>query len=418
MVQAEIVTVGDEILIGQIVDTNAAEISRRLNSVGITVSGRLTVGDTLSAISDALSRALESVQVVIVTGGLGPTRDDVTKTAAAGLFSCGLVQNTEQLELNRDRLKARGIEFNSLNVRQSEVPERCTVLLNRHGTAPGMWFDTGRSVLVLLPGVPSEMRMLMDEEVIPRLAGRFSLRSVVHRTLNTFGIAESVLAERISSWEDALPDWLHLAYLPSASGVRLRLSAYDVDGSEAAEEIGRRFDALAGIISGHILGFEDEDVFHAVSSMLLSRGETVSAAESCTGGRIAASFTAIPGASAVFSGGVVSYTDHVKESVLGVDSDVLERCGAVSREVAVMMAEGARKACGSTYALSTTGVAGPTGGDAENPVGTVWMALAAPKGTFTCRVCAGDIRSQVIERASTMAADMLRRYLLGSDMRS
>ncbi len=411
---AEIITIGDEILIGQIVDTNAAWISSHLNGIGISVGRRVTVGDNAAEIRAAITEARSRARVTIVTGGLGPTKDDITKLTVADMFSSRLVRNEEQYEFNRGYLGGRGIEFNALNGHQSDVPECCRVLPNRNGTAPGMWFEEGDGVLVLLPGVPFEMSKLMEESVLPLLKEHFSLRQVVHRTAITFGIAESVLAERIAGWESALPSWLHLAYLPSPSQIKLRLSAYDVDGAEARAEIDRRFEALRGIIPAHLIGFDDDTVASVVARLLTQGGRTLAVAESCTGGALSARFTAMAGASDYFRGGVVSYSNDVKAGVLGVNGDDIARYGAVSRQVAEQMAEGVRRLCGADYALSTTGIAGPTGGTEEKPVGTVWMAVASAGGVKSKKIVGGRLREQNIDRAATTAIYMLYLQLVGA----
>ena len=410
--RASIITIGDEILIGQIVDTNAAFISRRLNAAGITVGERVSVGDDSRQIVQTLEREMAACEIVILTGGLGPTKDDITKTTLAGFFGSGaMVRDRRVADHVRTMLTARGIDYNELNQSQSMVPECCTVLFNRHGTAPGMWFERDGRVAISLPGVPYEMEHLMDEEVMPRLKERFALRQIVHRTMITSGLPESMLAERIAAWEDALPEYLHLAYLPSPSIVRLRLSAYEVDGEEVAREIEERFEALRAIIPDHILGFETATLQAAVHELLISRGRTLAVAESCTGGSIAARFTAMAGASAYFLLGAVTYSNESKTEVLGVSPDLIERHGAVSEEVARAMAEGVRRITGADYGVATTGIAGPTGGTAEKPVGTVWIAVASAAGTTAIMKASGSDRGQIIERASAAAITLLRNEI-------
>ena len=308
--KAEIITIGDEILIGQIVDTNAVFISKCLNDAGIVVSGRTSVGDDAVRIAETVERAMERCEVVITTGGLGPTKDDITKTTLAQMFGSRLVNDPKVAEYVRELLERRGIAFNELNRSQALVPECCTVLFNAHGTAPGMWFERGGRVLVSLPGVPFEMRHLMEDEVLPRLKERFALRSIVHRTLITGGIAESMLAERIAAWENALPPYMKLAYLPAPNIVRLRLSAYEVDGESVAVEIERRFDELQKIIPDNIIGFENATLQEHIHRLLTERGGTMAVAESCTGGKIASLFTAMAGASAYFLLGAVTYSNE------------------------------------------------------------------------------------------------------------
>ena len=406
--KATIVTIGDEILIGQIVDTNSVSIAKRLNSIGITIAEKLSIGDSKEAIVSTLQRVMQGSEVVIITGGLGPTKDDITKHTLAEMFNSKLVYNDTEGEHVRALLARRGIEFTELNRGQAMLPECCTVLHNAHGTAPGMWFDTTEGgVVVSLPGVPFEMEHLMEDEVIPRLQSRFELRSIVHRTLITRGIPESILAQRISSWEDALPDYLHLAYLPAPNVVRLRLSAYDVDKEQASREIESRFNDLREIIGDNIVGYEGSSVEAQLHDILTKRGKTLAVAESCTGGMIASKFTAMAGASTYFRGGVVAYANEVKRDILGVRMEDIECFGAVSEVVALEMAEGVRRITGADYAIATTGIAGPGGGSKHKPVGTVWMAVATPEGSRAVMRNSGTDRGQIISRASAYAIEML-----------
>lgn len=410
--KATILTIGDELLIGQIVDTNSASIARHLNAAGIVVARKESVGDDRAAIVDAVRRAMAACDVTILTGGLGPTKDDITKHTLAELFGSALVPDERVARHVRRMLESRGIDYNDLNRGQSLVPACCTVLFNAHGTAPGMWFERDGRVVVSLPGVPFEMEHLMQDEVMPRLKTRFALRQIVHRTLITAGLAESMLAERIAAWEAALPPHLHLAYLPSPDKVRLRLSAYEVEGREAAHEIEAQFERLRTIIPRYILGYETATVQSAVHDLLTQRHRTLATAESCTGGAIAARFTAMAGASAYFKCGVVSYAVEAKHDLLGVRLDDIERCGVVSETVARAMAEGVRRAARADYAVATTGVAGPAGGTPECPVGTVWMAVAGPERTVAVRRQSGSDRGQIIDRAAGQAIALLRDEIL------
>lgn len=412
--QAEIITIGDEILIGQIVDTNSAWIGGKLNAAGIKIYQITSVSDRTEHISEAITQALSHADIVICTGGLGPTKDDITKHTLARLFGMKLVRNEAVYEQVRAMTAVRHIDFNELNQDQALVPDGCTALPNRCGTAPGMWFERDGKVLVSLPGVPFEMKTLIDEQVLPRLYEHFRFDAIVHKTAITYGLAESILAETIADWENALPAYLHLAYLPSAMNIRLRLSAYDVNGQQAAAEIDRQFALLNQVIPYRIIGYGDATLESAVGELLRGRGETVAAAESCTGGNIAHRFTALPGASDYFRGGVVAYSNDVKTALLGVNADDLNRFGAVSRPVAEQMAAGVRKATGTTYGIATTGIAGPTGGTPDKPVGTVWMAVAGPEETYSIRMVFGSLRSQNIERASSNAINLLRLHLCGA----
>lgn len=405
--KATIVTIGDEILIGQILDTNSRYISRALNAHGIVVAERTSIGDNRTQIVETLDRALAQSEVVIITGGLGPTKDDITKHTLCDYFHSTLRYDEIEAAHIKALLAARNIAFNELNRGQAMVPECCTVLHNAHGTAPGMWFEHDGHVVISLPGVPFEMQHLIDDEVMPQLKARFELREIVHRTMITFGIAESILAERIAVWEEALPNHIHLAYLPAPNVVRLRLSAYEVAGKEVRHEIDMLFDGLRKIIPDNIAGFEEASVEELVHNILTNRGLTLSVAESCTGGAIASKFTAQAGASAYFLCGVVSYSNEAKSNVLGVKMSDLAQHGAVSEQVAIAMAEGAKAISGADFAISTTGIAGPTGGSSKKPVGTVWIGISTPERTFAvCKNCGTD-RSQVISRATAYAIAML-----------
>ena len=424
MVSVELITVGDELLIGQVIDTNSAWIGRELGRIGAQVDRIVSVHDTAADIGDAVGAALERADVVIMTGGLGPTKDDITKKTLADLFGMRLVRDPDVFEHVRRMTAERRLEFNELNQAQASVPEGCTVLPNRMGTAPGMMFSRpdgagGREKLLFsLPGVPFEMKELVSEQVVPIVKRHFSLRSVVHRTMITFGLAESAMALAIAPWEEALPGWLHLAYLPNARGIRLRLSAYDVDETSATAEIEARFAALREYIAPYMLGYEPSSVESAVAALLRERGRTLAVAESCTGGSISARITALAGASEYYLGGVTSYSNEAKARLLGVSVPDIERFGAVSETVARQMAAGALERFGADYAVSTTGVAGPGGGTPEKPVGTVWMAIAwrTEKGetkTSARLMRFSELREQNIERAATHALNMLRLHLLG-----
>lgn len=406
--KATIITIGDEILIGQIVDTNSVSIARHLNNIGITIHEKLSIGDSAEAITSTLSRTLQSSEVVIITGGLGPTKDDITKHTLAKFFNSELRYNEAEGEHICALLSRRGIAFTELNRGQAMLPECCTVLHNAHGTAPGMWFESedGR-VIVSLPGVPFEMEHLMEDEVIPRLAEQFKLKAIVHKTLITRGIAESILAERISAWEDALPAYLHLAYLPSPNIVRLRLSAYDVEREAAEREIDEQFHKLEAIIGDNILGFDGVSIEKVVHDILLKEGKSLAVAESCTGGAISSKFTAIAGASNYFMAGLTTYSNEAKRDILGVRMDDIECFGAVSEVVALQMAEGAQRVANADYAIATTGIAGPTGGSKHKPVGTVWMAIATPNGSRAVMRNCGTDRAQIISRATAYAIEML-----------
>ncbi|GHV02194.1 CinA-like protein [Bacteroidia bacterium] len=409
---ADIITIGDELLIGQVVDTNSSWIARQLNLAGISIRCRTAVGDKAEQITEALDTAIVHSDIVIITGGLGPTRDDLTKQTLARWLGVELVFDRATFDRVERLLTSRGIDPGGINRSQAMLPEGCRILPNDLGTAPGMWMEREGRVIISLPGVPFEMKGLMEGQVLGMLRERFPTESIIHRTALCFGLAESTLAERIESWEDALPHWLRLAYLPNPSGVRLRLSAYGVDPLLAGREIDERFERLRQLVPDYFVGFYDS-VNQAVADLLTASGHTLAVAESCTGGAISASLTAMAGASAYLLGSVVSYSNELKQSVLAVDAGDLERYGAVSRQVAEQMAVGVRRLCNSDYALATTGIAGPGGGTPLKPVGTVWIAVATPSELFSHMIRLGDLREQNIARASASAVNMLRLLLIG-----
>lgn len=387
MVNASICTIGDEILIGQIVDTNSSGIATALNAIGVKVSEMKSIGDAHRAIVDTLDAELKTSSVVIATGGLGPTKDDITKAALAELSgSDGYVINKAQSLIMKEILHSRGLDTLASNIAQASVPDKCEVIPNRYGTAPIMVFrfDESRyghpAVLYSMPGVPFEtMNMLPD--VLDDICRHFPLESIYHRNIMTYGLAESALSEKISGWEDALPSDMHLAYLPNPlTGVRLRISIYGEDKSAAEKKIDFQIDKLKEIIGDNIYSYSDDTLEHALGEMLKKAGKTLCAAESCTGGEISHLITTVPGSSEYYLGSVTSYAVKVKEKVLGVPDETVSRYGVVSSEVAAAMASGVLKLTGADYAVSTTGLAGPGGGDGVNPDGTVWVGVASASG--------------------------------------
>jgi nicotinamide-nucleotide amidase len=420
--KASILTVGDEILIGQIVDTNSASIARQLGEAGVCVSEMRSTGDTREAIAGALDGLFAACDAAIITGGLGPTKDDITKHTLAAYFGATrMVVHEPTLQHVTELLKRRGIALGELNRSQALAPEGCEALLNLSGTAPGLWFEKDGKLAIALPGVPFEMESMMANEVIPRLKKRFSLGKAYHKNITTAGIAESTLAETIATWEENLPSHLRLAYLPSPAGVRLRLSCYAADvHADVANEVDVQLRRLQTLIPAHIVGYDGATLESAVGQLLKVRGATLSTAESCTGGRVAAIVTAQPGASAYFRGSVVAYSNDVKVKELGALPDDIERHGAVSQAVAEQMAQGARRTLQTDYAVATSGVAGPDGGTPEKPVGTVWIAAATPEGVASRKLNLGSDRERTILRASYSALNLLRLALMGgsdSEMR-
>lgn len=414
-VNASIITIGDELLIGQTVDTNSAFIGTELNKIGVWVKRRIAIGDIKEDILQALSDQSETSQIIIITGGLGPTADDITKPALCEYFGSQLVVNEEALQNVKDiftRLKRPLIER---NIKQAEVPHNCTVLNNTRGTAPGMWFEKDGVVYVSLPGVPNEMKGLMELSVIPRLKEHFSLPVVLHRTLLTAGKGESEVAELLKDFEAALPSFIKLAYLPSYGMVRLRLTGRAAEREPLAGELDRQFSALKALVGEWLAADEDITIEVAVSRLLKERGRTLSTAESCTGGYIAHLITSHSGASQFFLGTVVSYANEVKRDVLGVTETTLNEYGAVSEQTVSEMAAGAQQTLKTDYAIATSGIMGPEGGTPGKPVGMVWIAVAGPKGVMTRQHFFRFDRRRNIELAAVTALNMLRVYLLEAE---
>lgn len=422
MINASICTIGDEILIGQINDTNSAQISRSLGEIGIRVRRMLSIGDEREAIRTNLVNELRQSDIVITTGGLGPTKDDITKAVLAEISgSEHYVENAEQLEIVYRILHSRGLEVLPNNKAQALVPERCEVIPNTLGTAPVMVFrfteeQMGHpATLYALPGVPFEAVGMLPK-VLLDIKAHYLLCDIYHRNLMVYGVAESALSEMIAPWEDALPEDIHLAYLPNPlTGIRLRLSIYGGKKEEAMTRIEAEVDKLKALIGNLIYSDQDDSLEETVGRMLKASGKTLSAAESCTGGEISHLITSVAGSSAYYLGSVTSYAISVKEKVLGVPAETIEKYGVVSSEVAAAMAEGVRALTGSDYAVATTGLAGP-GGDEKNPVGTVWIAVTGPAGTRTIRRSYKNDRKRNIERFAAAALDFLRLYLIETKM--
>ena len=419
MTTASICTIGDEILIGQIVDTNSAHISRALNDLGIRVSEMVSTGDRLADIISTLENGLRQNDIVIVTGGLGPTKDDITKKALAMLSEAECwKRNPEQLEIIHRILSARGLDVLEINLAQADVPDTCTVIPNRLGTAPIMAFDfpeerfSHKATLYSLPGVPFEALGALND-VMADIRSKFSVSDIYHKTVMTFGIAESALSEMISEWEDNLPEDMHLAYLPNPlTGVRLRLSIYGGERQAQEERIKERLEALKGILGDAMYSDDDDTLETCIAKLLKGTGKTVSTAESCTGGSIAAMLTSVAGSSEYFLGSVVSYANSVKSGVLGVDEKIIAEHGAVSSECVAAMAEGVRKLTGSDFSIATSGIAGPGGGSDAKPVGLVWIGVSSQKSTETFSMVFKGDRKRNIERFAANALNILRKKLV------
>lgn len=411
-VKAEVITIGDEILYGQITDTNTKWIGAELTDIGILPVRKTSVGDIAEDILAALHEASERVNLVIITGGLGPTKDDITKHTLCRFFETELELNEEALEVVTGFFTRRGREITDINKQQAFLPKKCTYIENSWGTAPGMWFEEKGVVYVSLPGVPFEMKNLMTHRILPKLKEYFDAPTILHKMIRTIGIGESFLAERIEWWENELPKHIRLAYLPSFSGVKLRLTGTGNDEVVLKVEIAREVARIIPEIEEFVFGYDNDEIETVIGTMLQERNASLSTAESCTGGFIAHKITSIPGSSAYFLGSVVSYSNELKTNLLKVREETLTEFGAVSEETVIQMAEGVRKLTGSTYGVATSGIAGPDGGTEQKPVGTVWIACATPEQTVTRLLKLSQFRDQNIELATTYTFDLLRKTIL------
>lgn len=418
MINSSICTIGDEILIGQIVDTNSSHFAQALNGIGVRVTRMVSFGDDRQAIISGLERELKENRIVIVTGGLGPTKDDITKPALAELSGSRSVKtDTRQLEIIHRILRSRGLDVLDINAAQADVPDTCEVIPNRLGTAPIMVFrfDAGRfghsCTLYSLPGVPFEALGAIPD-IIDDIRKHYPTDDICHKTVMTYGLAESQLAKLIEPWENALPENIRLAYLPNPlTGVRLRLSIYGGEKAQEDMQIGQQLESLRKILGDHIYAEEDTDLQETVGRLLLKAGRTLSAAESCTGGMISHLITSVAGSSQYYLGSVTSYANSVKENVLGVPSEIIEKYGAVSSECVAKMAEGVKKITGSDYSVATSGIAGPGGGTPDKPVGLVWIGVCSLTGAETFSIVYKNDRKRNIERFAATALDFLRKAI-------
>ena len=412
--KAAIVTIGDEILIGQIVDTNSSYIAKALDKIGIATHEMLSISDDKQHILDTFNTLQNKVNVVIVTGGLGPTKDDITKKTFCDYFEDTLVENEAVLLHVKSIIE--GIykrPITQINREQALVPTKAKVLFNQVGTAPGMWMEKEKTVFISLPGVPYEMKYLVDNEVIPNLVQKFERPYIVHQTIMTYGRGESMIAEQIEEWEDNLPDFIKLAYLPSPGKVRLRLTARGTNEELLKSEIKCQVEKLDLLIHDIIVGYnEDEPIEVVLGRLLTEKKVTISTAESCTGGKIAATLSSVSGASNYFKGSVVSYATQTKINVLGIANEAVAKYGVVSAEVATEMAKAAQKIMASDYAIATTGNAGPTKGDEAAELGTVFIAIATPNGVFVEEFNFGQPREKVIDRAVSKALELIYKEIL------
>lgn len=408
---AEIITIGDEILIGQIVDTNSAWMAQKLNLAGIRVKQITSISDDRNDILNTLHQASQRADIILITGGLGPTKDDITKKTLAEYFQTGLRTDLDALENVKQIFARYKVEVSEINKKQAEVLENCTILLNKNGTAPGMWVEENQKIYVSMPGVPFEMMYMMEDLVIPKIKEKFKLPNIYHHTILTAGIGESILAEKISDIEDSLPEHIKLAYLPRLGMVRLRLSGSGPDANSLNTEIQAFSKKIIDEIREYVIIESDTALEKAILDFMQFKKLTLATAESCTGGYISHLITQHPGSSKVFLGGAVSYSNQLKVSMLGVSEQTLLDYGAVSEEIVREMATGAQHKYNSDYSISVSGIAGPDGGSTEKPVGTVWIAVSGKSKILTKKYTFGNKRAQNIERASISALTLLFKLL-------
>lgn len=408
---AEILTIGDEILYGQITDTNSQWISTQLDELGVKVIRKTTVGDTETDMLNAFAEAEARADMVLITGGLGPTNDDLTMPMLAKYFGCDIVLNQGVLDHVKAFFESRGRTFTELNRRQALVPEIAEILHNDLGTAPGTWYERNGKVFVSMPGVPHEMKHLMKEAVLPKLAEFFQTPVIYHKLIKTVGIGESFLATKIEAWENALPEHISLAYLPSVGHVKLRLTAVGEDKEQLAKDVEAQIDLLKPLAGKYIYGYNGTSLEEAIGELLKKHQKTIALAESCSGGYVQHKITTIPGSSEYFQGGVVPYHNDHKINILGVKAETLEAHGAVSEACVAEMAEGARRLFKADIGASSSGIAGPGGGSEEKPVGTVWIAFADGEKTITKKLQLTKNRQLNIELTAISVLNLVRKSL-------
>jgi nicotinamide-nucleotide amidase len=412
MTQASIITIGDELLIGQVIDTNSAWMAQELNKAGIRVARRVAVGDVWDEIWTALDEEQQHASIILITGGLGPTADDITKPLLCKYFNGTMIvdEQARQNVLNIfTKLNRPIIERNLL---QAQVPDTCRVIQNKRGTAPGMWFEKNGKIFVSMPGVPHEMKGMMEDDVIPELCRHFTFPHIAHRTLLTAGVGESFLAELVKEFEAALPPHIKLAYLPNYGMVRLRLSSTGMDKENIEKEVDTQFLQLQSIVKDYLVTNIDEPLEKLLGRILIEKGKTLCTAESCTGGYIAHLITSIPGSSKFYEGSVISYSYKAKEDLLQVDKEILETRGAVSEEIVTQMARGALKNIGSDYVIAVSGIMGPDGGMPDKPVGTVWLAYGNKNKIEAQKLSFRFDRMRNIQLTATTAINALRKFIL------
>lgn len=412
-IKSKIITIGDEILIGQIVDTNSTWIAEQMTLAGFDVSEIVSVGDNKHQITNAINRSVGKDRIVIITGGLGPTSDDITKQVLAEYFDMKLVRNEEVLSDIKRILEGRNLMHNERNVQQADVPEGCEIIRNDIGTAAGMIFEKENTIFISMPAVPFEMKEMFGGKILPLLKERFKPREIIRASVQTFGIPESALAEMLNDWEKKLPENVQLAYLPSPERIRLRLSCEAENKVQAKSIIKEQLSGLESIIGQAIFGYGDVFLHEVLGDILKERGKTLSTGESCTGGNIARLITSVPGSSAYFEGSVVAYSNKVKNEILKVDNEILEKHGAVSEETVRAMINGLLNLFKTDYAIAVSGIAGPDGGTEEKPVGTIWIAVGSNEEIISKKFVFGKRRDTNIRLSSSKAMDMMRKFILG-----
>ncbi len=411
-VTAEIIAIGDELLYGQIMDTNSHWISQELDAVGVRVVRKTTVGDNRTDILTAFEEASKRAHLILITGGLGPTQDDLTKPLLAEYFGCDIVEVPEAVAAVSSYFLRRGREMTPLNILQGHLPSCCTYVPNEVGTAPGMWFEQKGCYWMSMPGVPHEMKKLVKDFVLPKLSQVFDLPVIYHKLIKTAGIGESWLADLIKDWENALPPHIRLAYLPSLGHVKLRLTAFGSNKEQLQQEVAAQIQAVLPQIDKYVYGYDEETLETAIGKLLKNAGKTLALAESCSGGYVSHLITTVPGSSAYFQGAVVPYHNDLKQQVLGVNSATLAQHGAVSEETVREMATGVKKLFGADYGLASSGIAGPDGGSLDKPVGTVWIACAGPEGVEARKLQLTQDRMLNIQLTGVAVLNLLRTCFL------
>lgn len=409
---AEIITIGDEILYGQTLDTNSHWISGQLDEAGIKVKRKISIGDQREEILQALAEAQNRADIVLITGGLGPTKDDLTKPCMAEFFGQSMLMHEEALQDVINYFTSKGRELTDLNRKQAEMPANAKLIHNYHGSAPGMWFEEDNTIFVSMPGVPFEMKKMMLNQVIPRLKSVFDIGLIVHRIIHTVGIGESWLSEMIADWEDSLPQHIKLAYLPSMGQVKLRLTAIGNSSEILEKELNEQVNKLLSIAGEYVFGYGEINLQQAIGDLLIQNKKTVALAESCSGGYVSHLFTSVPGSSRYFNGSLVAYQNDLKENYLQVSPEILNQHGAVSEPTVQQMALTVRKMMNADFGLAVSGIAGPSGGTPQKPVGTVWIAMADETGVETQKLQLGNEREINIKLSAVRVMDLLRKRLV------